>query len=49
MIIMCSITNESLAAAFVLLLFVLQKCNVADDQGALDVVQDNDRVLSIEM
>ena len=24
-------------------------CNVADDKGALDVVKDNDRVLSIEM
>ena len=24
-------------------------CNVADDQGALDIVKDNDRVLSIEM
>lgn len=24
-------------------------CNVSDDKGALDVVRDNDRVMSIEM
>lgn len=24
-------------------------CNVSDDKGALDVVKDNDRVMSIEM
>jgi len=24
-------------------------CNINDDKGALDVVEDNDRVMSIEM
>lgn len=27
----------------------LVTCNVSDDKGALDVVKDNDRVMSIEM
>ena len=30
-------------------MFTFRQCNVADDKGALDVVKDNDLVMTVEM